>query len=309
MLRNAIELKRARLLFMTACMSGALLLSPTQARALNPSVANTQYGVSSWLSDDGLPQNWVGAIAQTPDGYLWFATEEGLARFDGVRFTTFLERKSIGALLVTRDGTLWMSVDRGLGRYKDHKMTIYSTRDGLREGPISSMSEGSDGSIWMATRSGLNRFYQGKFSAYTVTDGSATTWIWSTSVTRDGSLWWGTNGGGLKRLYRGAVTTFTTSDGLADNIVFAIQQDRKGDLWIGTNNGLSRMHDGKITTIPSAGGLTNQCVEGDSGRSRRKSLDRNGWRRPQSLYRRNVHLFRDATPAFQHIRPFAAGRP
>ena len=171
--------------------------------ALNPSIANTQYGLSLWMSDDGLPQNWVGAIAQTPDGYLWFATEEGLARFDGVRFTTFFDRKSIYALLVSHDGSLWISVNGGLARYKDHLMTNYTTRDGLRQARISSMSEGSDGSIWMATRSGLNRFYQGKFSAYTVTDGSATTWILSTCVTRDGALWWGTNGGGLKRLYQG----------------------------------------------------------------------------------------------------------
>jgi len=247
--------------FLTACLSVAWLLSPAPALALDPSIANTQYGVGAWLSDDGLPQNWVGAMAQTPDGYLWFATEEGVARFDGVRFTTFLERKSIGALLVTRDGSLWISVDRDLVRYKDHKMTSYSRRDGLREGPISSMSEGLDGSIWMATRTGLNRYYQGKFSAYIVTDGSAATWIQSTTVTRDGSLWWGTNGRGLKRLRNGSVSTFTTSDGLADNIVLAIREDRKGDLWIGTNNGLSRMQDGKITTVPKAGGLTNQCVK------------------------------------------------
>jgi hypothetical protein len=36
-----------------------------------------------------LPQNTVRSIAQTRDGYLWFATEEGLARFDGARFTVF----------------------------------------------------------------------------------------------------------------------------------------------------------------------------------------------------------------------------
>ena len=261
-----------RALVLTAFLSGALLLSSTPACALDPLIANTQYSASSWLSDDGLPQNWIGAIAQTPDGYLWFATEEGVARYDGTRFTTFLERKSIGALLVTRDGSLWISVDFGLARYKDHKMTLYSTRDGLREGPISSMSEGADGSIWMATRAGLNRYYQGKFSAFTIGDGSAATWIWSTTVTSDGSLWWGTNGNGLKRLSNGVVTTFTTSDGLADNIVFAIRQDHHGDLWIGTNNGLSRMHDGKITTVPKTDGLTNQCVK-----VIREDRDRNLW--------------------------------
>ena len=254
-------LPKAMRIVLAACLSGGSLLVTTPMLALDPHTANTQYALSSWLSNDGLPQNSVGAIAQTPDGYLWFATEEGLSRFDGVHFKTFLDRKTIGALLVSRDGSLWVSVSNGLVHYKNGGTTAYTTQDGLRGAPIYSMSEGSDGSIWMATKIGLNRYYQGKFSAYTVTDGSTATWIWSTCVTRDGALWWGLNGGGLKRLYNGVVTTFTTSDGLADNIVFDIRQDRKGDLWIGTNGGLSTMHGGTITTVHIAGEMPNRRVK------------------------------------------------
>ena len=66
-----------------------VLLLPGRADALDPSRAVTQYDTEVWFAKDGLPQNSVYAIAQTPDGYLWFGTEEGLARFDGVQFTTF----------------------------------------------------------------------------------------------------------------------------------------------------------------------------------------------------------------------------
>jgi len=38
--------------------------------------------------EDGLPDNVVDAITQTPDGYLWVGTQGGLVRFDGVRFST-----------------------------------------------------------------------------------------------------------------------------------------------------------------------------------------------------------------------------
>src|ERR1041384_5676070 len=65
--------------------------------------------------DDGLPQNRVSALAQTPDGYLWVGTWFGLARFDGVRFTPFnhyntqeLESDAINALAVGPDGALWI---------------------------------------------------------------------------------------------------------------------------------------------------------------------------------------------------------
>ena len=47
------------------------------------------YTSRTWQTEDGLPHNVVQAIAQTPDGYLWVGTPSGLARFDGVHFTTF----------------------------------------------------------------------------------------------------------------------------------------------------------------------------------------------------------------------------
>ncbi|MGZ8833525.1 MAG: two-component regulator propeller domain-containing protein, partial [Thermoanaerobaculia bacterium] len=82
-------LKTARAIFLTACLSGGSFLATTPVLALDPSMATTQYGLSVWTTDQGLPQSSVNAIAQTPDGYLWFGTQEGLARFDGARFTIF----------------------------------------------------------------------------------------------------------------------------------------------------------------------------------------------------------------------------
>src|SRR5438128_11063413 len=68
------------------CILAAL---PTVAFALDPRRAITQYGHDVWQSDNGLPQNTVQAILQTSDGYIWLGTQEGLVRFDGVRFTIF----------------------------------------------------------------------------------------------------------------------------------------------------------------------------------------------------------------------------
>src|SRR5688500_3456171 len=140
--------------------------------ALDPATANTQYGLRTWTSEDGLPENFVAASAQTPDGYLWFGTEEGLGRFDGVRFTTFLDRTNINALLVSRDGSLWIAQEEGLARYKNGQMTMYSTESAFKGGTISAMSEGSDGSIWIATRTGLHRYFLGRFEIHQATDAS-----------------------------------------------------------------------------------------------------------------------------------------
>jgi ligand-binding sensor domain-containing protein len=45
--------------------------------------------LSTWTTEQGLPQNFVTALAQTPDGFLWVGTLNELARFDGVHFRSF----------------------------------------------------------------------------------------------------------------------------------------------------------------------------------------------------------------------------
>ena len=85
---------------------------------------SAQYRFDSFTTDNGLPQNGVRSIAQTPDGYLWFTTFDGLVRFDGVRFTVFDKTNTKGissnrffALQVEPDGTLFAGLEEGgLGR-------------------------------------------------------------------------------------------------------------------------------------------------------------------------------------------------
>ena len=85
------------------------------------------YTVRIWQTDDGLPQNSVYDIAQTSDGYLWVGTREGLARFDGVRFTVVddpaapeLRHAWVTALCTGKDGGLWVGLEAGgVTRLKD----------------------------------------------------------------------------------------------------------------------------------------------------------------------------------------------
>jgi signal transduction histidine kinase/ligand-binding sensor domain-containing protein len=69
----------------------------------------------TWNTENGLPQNTVNNIVQTPDGYLWLGTFDGLARFDGARFKIFkksntpaLPMNRILSLFVDSDGRLWI---------------------------------------------------------------------------------------------------------------------------------------------------------------------------------------------------------
>ena len=78
------------------------------------------YGFDVWTTANGLPQNSVNGIAQTPDGYLWLATFDGLARFDGVRFTVFDKGNSKGiinnrfeGIFADREGAVWAFTENG----------------------------------------------------------------------------------------------------------------------------------------------------------------------------------------------------
>src|SRR5882757_7327641 len=78
---------------------------------------SADYLIHVWGSEDGLPQNSVNCLAQTPDGYLWVGTRSGgLARFDGASFTTFnpqstpgLKDVEIETLSVDSQGTMWIT--------------------------------------------------------------------------------------------------------------------------------------------------------------------------------------------------------
>src|SRR4029453_14950407 len=105
----------------------------------DPAKAVTQYVRDAWGLREGLPELSVQDVAQTPDGYLWLATEEGLVRFDGIRFTVFdegntpgLRSRQIDVLTTGGEGALWMgTTGGGLARLKDGVFTPYGVPEGL----------------------------------------------------------------------------------------------------------------------------------------------------------------------------------
>ncbi|HWF46145.1 MAG TPA: two-component regulator propeller domain-containing protein [Bryobacteraceae bacterium] len=248
----------------------ALLLAPgADSAGLNPAKAITQYTQDLWGEDAGLNNNTVTAIAETPDGYLWLGTEEGLARFDGVQFTVFTKQNTpgmhgnqISALLVDSHGALWIGTDgEGLTRLKDGKFTTYTTRDALSNNVILSLYEDSRGVLWIGTNGGgLCRFQNGTFSKYTSNDELSDAAVFSISGGPDSSLWIGTHGG-LAHLLNGKTTIFTKKDGLADAYVKSVHVDRRGDLWVGTNGGgLSHLVNGRFVNYTTRDGLSSNAI-------------------------------------------------
>src|SRR6185295_16369194 len=152
----------------------SLLLSSGTIHALDSPRELSQFSHEVWLTEHGLPQNTVHAIAQTKDGYIWIGTEEGLARFDGVRFTVFdkqttpqLKSNYIRALLADREGALWIGTAEGLVRMLKGTFTLFTTSDGLPSNTIQAIHEDREGNVWVATATGLGLFKGGGLTTFT----------------------------------------------------------------------------------------------------------------------------------------------
>src|SRR6266404_6216908 len=117
-----------------------------QARALDPSRNLAQFNHQIWLTENGLPQNTIHRITQGSDGYIWIATEEGLARFEGIRFAIFdkqstpqLKSNDVRVLLEDRRGDLWIGTADGLVQMRGGKFTTFTTQEGLPSNVIDSL--------------------------------------------------------------------------------------------------------------------------------------------------------------------------
>jgi hypothetical protein len=92
---------------------GCLVTTGSIAR---PFLSLDQWAHTTFTTKDGAPLG-VRAIAPDRDGFLWFGSEEGLTRFDGVRFVRMfadqLPPTPITALYAASDSSLWTGVRSG----------------------------------------------------------------------------------------------------------------------------------------------------------------------------------------------------
>ena len=243
------------------------LISGRAKASLDPDKPITQYIHQTWNTAQGLPQNSVLSIAQTPNGYLWLGTEEGLVRFDGIRFTIFdkhtvgLQSNLIRVLLVDSRQNLWIGTEGGgLSCFRDGKFSVFTTRNGLSSNSIRSLYEDKVGTLWIGTDGGgLVRFRDGEFRVFTKHDGLVDNSVFSISGGIDGDLWIGTHGG-LSKFSKGKFVTLNLGVGFAINYIRSIYVDHHGIVWVGTDDGLCRIAAGRMTRLTTRDGLTSNAI-------------------------------------------------
>ena len=170
----------------------------------------TGYTITSWSLRDGLPFGAIYAIAQDADGYLWVGMNDGLFRFDGVRFMAWgdlshsmLQGTRVRSLCLAADGSLWVGFEDpgGISRISQGRVWNYGEESGLSRGTVRALVEDSAGTLWAGNDIGLFRL--------------------------EGERW----------------ARPSPTRGLLDEPVHSVYTDRRGHLLVGTETGLFRRAD------------------------------------------------------------------
>ena len=146
-----------------------LALAALASGAAAPATGQTGARFDRLGTEDGLSQSVVNAVVQDRQGYLWFGTEDGLNRYDGVRFvayryvpddSTALPSSRVTALAEDGAGALWVGTTAGLARL-DRARETFSRPPGAPGDPsggcgsdVTALASGADGTLYAATRNG-----------------------------------------------------------------------------------------------------------------------------------------------------------
>jgi ligand-binding sensor domain-containing protein len=220
------------------------------------SVPLSQYVHEFWQRRQGLPQDSATTLLQSRDGFLWLGTQEGLVRFDGIRFTLYnrsntpaFPHNEVTALSEGPDGTLWIGTYGGLLELREGRFTAHPAGRNRQKDAITSLAVEAGGAVWIGTQGGgVNRFERGSFEFHTVSEGLASDVVADVAVGRNNDVFVATSSGvSIRRT--GHWTSYGKSAGMPSTEAWQVVPAPDGGVWIGTARGLARF-DGRTVTAP-----------------------------------------------------------
>ncbi|MCP4220699.1 MAG: response regulator, partial [bacterium] len=261
---------RASIKTLSICFLIGVLFSGLQA--LEPNRNISQYLFDLWETNHGLPQNSVTHILQARDGYLWMGTQEGLVRFDGIRFKVYDKKNvpamtshSITTLLEKRDGTLLIGTQAGLHarNSKTGFITALRWKDKFPRN-VQVLWEDVTGNVWVGTTQGLLFLRRGKqiITPHKNYHSFLDKRITAFHIDSRGTYWVGTYGNSVYRSKLGEPISIGKIKKTIGDIVYTIFEDSDRIIWIGTENGLIRLFPESDTfnQYTTANGLPDNLV-------------------------------------------------
>ena len=251
---NTAYVRALRCLVTVAALSLGVSAATAPAEPFSP-----QYVQERWLSDRGFPGGRVQAITQTPDGFLWIGTDQGLNQFDGQSFSAAPASKlaptqlaPVLGLLTDSLGEVWIRVGRDkLFRYSQGKLDdVLWLLHG--EDAVTAMCLRKDGSVFLVGLiNGLLKYERGSFTTLLPTNALPRSPITAMVEAPDGRLWLGTQDEGIFYIKDGTIFPFSKGlPGLKISSLLLVGND----VWIGTERGMVRWNGTAMTDegVPTA---------------------------------------------------------
>jgi len=203
-------------------------------------VLNThaQYRRDIWTTDNGLPQNSITGLTQTPDGYLWFTTNDGLVRFDGNRFKIFnksntpqITTNRLGAAFTDKSGRIWFQAeDGGILYYEKGVFTVVANPGELSIVQRSGFFDDTAGAVMLNIHGQPHTFQSGRFVPFIIKDLPADCPLILTD--RAGGLWF-SGKEGTYLFKNGNLKNFSLKGFFSSKDYQVAFLDRQGTFWAG----------------------------------------------------------------------------
>lgn len=244
--RNRSPTWQAMAWLMTFMLSSLLAAA---AWALDPGKSFDQFVTNRWSIQDGLSQISVLAIAQDSEGYIWAGTQDGVTRFDGVRFTNFTPETEpelagiwIRALRFDHRGHLWIGTYKGLTRFENGHFKRYRLggAGGKSEFDVFAIVEDADGNVYCGTDLGVLRVAGDALVRVSPSASPALSLL----LRRDG-MWIGTRGA-VVHIQNGKVQRLPLPEDVSAAAVTTLI-DTQGQFWAGTSQGMFTLSNGAWT--------------------------------------------------------------
>jgi signal transduction histidine kinase/ligand-binding sensor domain-containing protein len=233
----------------------ASFLIPALTLALFVFDAQAQYRFDHWTTDDGLPHNSVHGILQTRDGYMWFTTNDGLVRFDGVRFTIFNKSNSpglagnrFGVVYEDRFGDLWANLDTGIARMHRGRFTTYTKELGLPFDGAYGMVDDGQGNliIYHNQNKQLFRWWEGRFEPFNELSPSAQQPAESRHRLPSADCWW--DSGRWVCFSNGRTRSWAATE-LPVQRIYGVTMGDNNDFWFISPEGVARVSEEGVAQV------------------------------------------------------------
>jgi len=123
------------------------------------------------------PHTITRDVLQDKNGNFWFATWQGIVKYDGTLFTNYTLKEDlihfhVLSIFEDKKGNLWFGTARGgVYRYDGKNFKLFTKKDGLPDNTVVSFLEDRNGNIWFGCEKGVS-LYNGKtFTNFSVKDG------------------------------------------------------------------------------------------------------------------------------------------